>query len=101
MKKALLIMLLSISLLQGCALFQRKNPDAIITEKVVNIDPKALEPCSSLIKLDTISPDEDLSSALFKVLEVSTKNIEIASDCARKQDASIAILKKFANKENK
>ncbi len=95
MKKAVLITILLLSLLQGCSLFQKKiiPPDAIIDVKVVHVDPKALEPCKALLKL-VVTEGRDSFDAL---LEVDTANAEIHSQCSKKQDASIALIRKFAN----
>lgn len=85
MKNILLILLLS-----GCTLAPTK-PDAIIAEKKVNIDPRALEPCAELATL-TSGTFEDL-------LDTHIRNSQSYLDCKTKQDTSIKLLKSFSNKE--
>lgn len=74
--------------LTGCGSFFKK-PDAIITEKVVRIDPEAMKPCADLVSIT--SPDYDT------ILLVSIQNAERYLDCRTRQDNSIKLLKQFAN----
>lgn len=96
MRKALLIVVLSLSFLQGCACFAKK--DATITEKTVKLDPRVLESCKALIPLPTtftIDPFGD-------ILENVQANADAYADCAAKQETSIKLLKQFSNtKETK
>ena len=95
MKKAVICIVLSLSLLQGCGFLQKKKPDATISEKVVYLDPKALEPCQPLLRLDLQGDSfEDL-------LVVSVKNMAIYADCSGKQDNSIKLLREFSNNKEK
>lgn len=85
--RLLLILLVSIGLF-GCDSLSKK-PDAIISEKVVRIDPKALIPCKEL----TVVTENSFEA----VLASSIANAEIYLDCRTKQDTSIKLLKEFAN----
>jgi hypothetical protein len=77
-------------LLSSCSLLPTKKPDAIITEKIVHVDARALEPCKPLIELsDTPSFDD--------VISVSVSNAEIYLDCKDRQNVSIKLLKQFSN----
>lgn len=90
--KFLSILLICFSL-SGCS-WLLKKPDATITEKVVNIDPRALKPCEDLIPLPT-------TPAFDSVLAVTVANAELYYDCRLKQDNSIKLLKEFANIKDK
>lgn len=84
--RILLAVILS-SLIVGCS-SPPKVPDAIAppAAQKVDIDPRVLQPCKELL---TVSQDS--------LIENTIKNIEIYADCARKQDASIKLLKQFSN----
>ncbi len=83
MKK--LISILALALLVGCA----TTKDAIVAppEKVIRLDPSALERCKPLLKIN--SGDE--------VLHVTLSNFAIHAECVNKQDNSIKLLKEFSN----
>lgn len=89
MNKLLLIILASI--LIGCATTQPPGP-TIVIDKVVHIDPRALQACEPLVGLNSVASFED-------ILATSVQNMEIYADCKGKQDNSIILLKKFSNKE--
>jgi hypothetical protein len=91
--KYLWILLLSFSLL-GCGSLAKK-PDAIISEKIIHIDPRALIPCSDL----TTIPDNDKS--FETLIDSVVRNAEIYLDCRNKQNTSIKLLKEFANIKDK
>jgi len=86
MKRAILISLFII--LSGCSLFQQKPP--ILVDRVVRIDPRALESCSDLLKLSPQASFEEL-------LEVSINNMGLYNDCKLKQDNSIKLIKELSN----
>mgnify|MGYP006392338703 FL=1 len=66
------------------------KPTAILTDRVVHVDARALEPCNDLVSIsDTASFEELLTSNLT--------NFQIYSECKAKQNASIVLLKQFAN----
>lgn len=89
--KYLWVFLISMGLL-GCAAKPLK-PDAIITEKIVHVDPRALIPCKDLTLVD--------EPTFEAVLLSSIANAEIYLDCRNKQDISIKLLKEFANIKDK
>jgi hypothetical protein len=93
MKKLLISICLSLLLLNGCAFFTHKEkPANIVTDKVIQLDPKVLEPCMPLVLL---RPDiTDFS----EVLANAAINAKVYADCSSKQDTSITLLKKFSNK---
>lgn len=86
MIKYILILVLLIS---GCAAVS----DAVVPpkEKIVHIDPRALEPCEDLVGLDSNSSE----------IETTIRNFEIYADCKRKQNNSIILLKQFSNIQEK
>lgn len=96
MKKAYLIIVLCLPMLTGCALFDFfKKPDPpVITDKVVQIDPKLLEPCAPLVTL--VIPQGASDKEPFFIDNLG-QNASIYAECAKKQDASILIIKKFGN----
>lgn len=77
----------------GCASVTKK-PDAILAEKVVYIDPRALISCQ-----DLAVPEDPLS--FDSLLASSIANAELYLDCRNKQDNSIKLLKEFANLKDK
>jgi hypothetical protein len=89
--KTLWILLIAIGL-AGCAT-KSTLPDAIVSEKVVRVDPRALIPCIDLTKASEPTFESLLQSAI--------DNAEIYLDCRNKQDASIKLLKEFANVKDK
>lgn len=89
--KYLWVLLVSIGLL-GCAA-NPVNPNAIISEKVVHVDPRVLIPCDDLIIAD--------APTFEAVLTASIANAEIYLDCRNKQNVSIKLLKEFANIKDK
>ncbi len=89
-----LLYILAISFaLTGCAI-NAKKPDAILTEKVVYIDPRVLISCS-----DLIVPEEPVT--FDSLLTSSIANAELYLDCRIKQENSIKLLKEFANIKEK
>lgn len=94
MKKAFLISVLLLSMLQGCGLWSSfQKPDAIITEKTVQLDPKVFEPCTGLIPLPPTFSVDPFGDILSNV----QANADAYAACAKKQDDSIILLKKFSN----
>lgn len=90
-----LLLVLLLSNLTGCATWFRKNEGtAIIVPERVNISPESLEPCKPLKEL-TISDDD--TAPFVTVLENVKDNAVIHADCAKKQQNSIELLKKFSN----
>lgn len=91
--KYLWVLLVSIGLL-GCSGIPKK-PDAIISEKIIHIDPRVLIPCKDL----TTIPDNDKS--FEALIDSAVRNAEIYLDCRNKQNDSIKLLKEFANIKDK
>jgi hypothetical protein len=92
MKKAIIISVFLLSLLQGCAFdgfFQKKNPP-IIPNKEVRIDARAMEPC---LPLEIIKVDRPEFLDILNNLDTNTK---LYNDCATKQSNSIKLLKQFS-----
>lgn len=90
--KILYILALCIGL-SSCGLFPKK-PDVIITEKVVRIDPRALESCKDL--------ENVIEPVTFESLLItSINNAELYLDCRNKQENSIKLLKEFSNIKEK
>ena len=83
-------MLLVILLLAGCA--TAPIPDAVLppSTKQVHLEPRLLEPCEALNNLYLTNSWED-------VLTITVNNFEKYSACAKKQENSIKLLKKFSN----
>lgn len=85
-----LVIILCFTLLSGCALFEKtKNSEAVVTDSAVQVDPKALVPCPKLP-----------NNVVTLTEEIMYENIELYKQyalCARKQDDSIRIIKRFAN----
>lgn len=79
--------LIILLLLFGCA-----TKDAIVVppEKVVRIDPRALELCEALSILPEQASFEDL-------LTITIGNIELYANCANRQKNSVILLKQFSN----
>lgn len=77
------------TLLIGCAHTDTKKPDAIITEKTIRIDNRALQPCKDLAVIEQVTFEA--------VLVASINNAEIYLDCKNKQNASIKLLKELGN----
>jgi hypothetical protein len=65
----------------------------IISEKVIRVDPRVLIPCN-----DLTTASEPTFEA---VLQSAVDNAEIYFDCRNKQNASIKLLKEFANIKDK
>lgn len=84
MKKLLMILIFPI--LTGCAMF-KDTP--VITEKTVNIPTEALQSCSLLENASITTIEE----ALLENIEL----YKLYAICARKQDDSVKLIKKFAN----
>ena len=84
MKKLLIALLI---VLAGCSTIK---PTAILAEKVVHIDARALEPCIDLVGVPDNASFEDLMSSVVT-------NFQTYSECKSKQDNSIKLLKQFAN----
>jgi hypothetical protein len=84
--KTLLILLL----LAGCATTQ--VPDAVLppAPKTVHLEPKLLEPCEPLDSLYASNSWED-------ILTITVNNFEKYAACAKKQENSVKLLKKFSN----
>lgn len=80
--------LVCLALLSGCT--WGLKPDAIITEKVVHVDARALEPCANLTTLNESASFEELMNVTFT-------NFQVYSECKAKQDNSIKLLKQFSN----
>ena len=83
-----LLVALCFPFLTGCA-FLDYFRDPVITERVVKVPIEALQSCALLEKTVLNTVDE----ALIENIELY-KNYTI---CARKQDDSIKLIKKFAN----
>jgi hypothetical protein len=90
MKK--LFIILAVIFNTGCAtLVDKICKDALITEKVVQVDPRALEECKELVRLP------DRSATFSDVLTNTTENAIIYYECKSKQRDSILLIKRFAN----
>jgi hypothetical protein len=90
MKNFLVISL--VVLLTGCASLKEKFcADAIVPEKTVQIDPRALEECKELVLLPANNPTFE------GVLVNTSANAVIYAECKNKQHDSILLIKKFAN----
>lgn len=96
MKKAILIATLCLPLLTGCGILEIfKKPDPpVITEKVVQVDPKLLEACKPLARLIIQQGASNVESILLDNIAL---NAELYAECAMKQDNSVIMLKKFGN----
>lgn len=96
MKKAYLIIVLCLPMLTGCALFDFfKKPDPpVITDKVVQIDPKLLEPCAPLARLEI--PQDTTNKEVFFIDNIGN-NATIYAECAKKHEASVVVIKKLGN----
>lgn len=88
-----LILILSI-FLASCSLFPTK-PNAVITDKIVKLDPRVLIACEDLITVPM-----DIKS-FDTILAVSVANTELYLDCRSKQNNSIILIKQFANIKDK
>lgn len=84
----LLALVLAITL-SGCVLFKKDDP--ILVDRVVRIDPRALESCSNLLKLSTPQ------ASFEELLQVSINNMELYNDCKLKQDNSIRLIRELSN----
>lgn len=96
MLRALLLVLL-LSNLTGCASwFKKQEGTAIIVPEKVNISPEALEACKPLKELSIASDD---TAPFVTVLENIKDNAVLYADCAKKQQNSIELLRKFSNSD--
>jgi uncharacterized protein YcfL len=89
MRKLIYIFLISL-ILSGCSSWFVKNPENIITEKTVRIDPRSLELCK-----DLIIPEHPVT--FESLLNSSIHNAELYFDCRTRQEDSVKLLKEFAN----
>lgn len=92
MKNYKLFILIIAGVLSGCSTFGEKNSQALVTPKEIYVDSKLLEPCWSLPEL--VKP-VDLESLAINYTTI----IQMYGECAIKQDASIAAIKKLSNKQ--
>ncbi len=86
MKRLLISLMLCFSL-SGCWITFGTPAGPTITDKIVKIDPSALERC--LPQKPLTDPDQ--------LLEISLANMDIYAQCVNKQDNSIKLLKQFSN----
>lgn len=91
MKNTKLFILTIVALLSGCSHFGDKNSQSLVTPKEIYVDSKLLEPCWPLPELLQPVDQDSLASNYINT-------IQLYGECAMKQDASIAAIKKFANK---
>lgn len=98
MKKALSIIILCLPLLTGCGLlnFFKKSDPPIITEKVVVVDPKLLQPCDPLVTL--VIPQGTQNKDPYLVENLTT-NATIYANCRDSNDAKAAYIRKVTNNE--
>lgn len=90
MKNTKLFILTIVALLSGCSSFGEKNSQSLVTPKEIYVDSKLLEPCWPL---------PELTQADVEALAINYVNvIQLYGECAQKQDASIQVIKQFANK---
>ncbi len=88
MKKLLILCILSVVFLNGCALFDKNQKlEPPVAESKIIIDEKLLIPCAKLTPLEGTSY-EDLAGHYINV-------IGMYGTCSLKQDASIQALKKL------
>ncbi len=80
--------------LTGCTTLEKLicKPEPVITPEVIKIDPKLIEPCKAI----PLPSQADLAS-FDAVPQHLAKILAVYVDCRNKQDASIAVLKKFSN----
>lgn len=92
MKKAILIMILSLSALTGCGFLSKEKSDLPnITTKTVVIDRELLRECEPLARIDrTEISQEELDRLKFVW-------IEKYGVCANRQHKSIQTIKELAN----
>ncbi len=95
MKKLILSIVISLSLLNGCSLFAKKISPVVPPDRVVVLDPKAFELCKpGLTSL--------LEGASFEqILANKAEDVKIYANCYNKQRGSVELLKKFSNKDSK
>lgn len=100
MKKAVISIVLAVPLVTGCGVldFFKKKDAPIITDKRVNVDPKLLEPCKPLVTLSIPLGTKDPAPYLLDNLAA---NVELFDECSKKQDASILVIRKFSNTDEK
>lgn len=99
MKKAILISVLLLPMLTGCALFdffKKPEPPAIVTPRVILIDSENLKECELLPRIENPNPTQEELDSL-KFLWIDKYGV-----CANRQRNSVKVIKELANiKESK
>lgn len=90
----LVILVLLLSNLTACALFERKPETAIVVPNRVVLNSESFTPCTKLKEFNLA--DNDMSP-FITLLETIKENAIAYSDCAKKQENSIILLRKFSN----
>jgi hypothetical protein len=96
----LLAILVTNLALTGCWWTNPPLPPVIPDGKVIQVDPRAFEPCLPLKPLNIVG-QTDTNAALQITLGNVKDNAAVYVDCRNKQDASISTIKKLTNKETK
>lgn len=94
MKKAILISVLLLPVLTGCAFldfFKKPEPPAVVTPKVILIDSANLKECDPLPRIENPTPSQEELDAQKFVW------IEKYGVCANRQHNSIRVIKELAN----
>ena len=91
MKKLVLSIAVALTMLNGCAFFQKEKPPTITAK--VTVAPELLIGCPKLEQIGATEPQyEDIASSYLTT-------ISLYGQCALKQEASIKAIKKLANLE--
>lgn len=90
-----LLLVILLSNLTGCALFEKKKDNtAVLVPEKVEINPESLKECSPLKEL--VISEQDIYP-FVTVLDNIKENAIIYADCAKRQQNSVKLLKKFSN----
>lgn len=89
MKKLVLIIAIALTVLNGCAFLEKKNPPTITAK--VTVAPELLISCPNLPQITATEPQyEDIASGYLTV-------ISLYGQCALKQEAGIKAIKQLGN----
>jgi len=89
MKKLVLSITIALTMLNGCAFLETKNPPTITAK--ITVAPELLIGCPKLEQINAPEPQyEDIATGYLTA-------ISLYGQCALKQEASIKALKQFGN----